>query len=232
MPAIIFLLVLLLAPLNFAHGQTPANPKQARVSRVPNSAIKLDGVLDDAAWASAAPISDFVQKEPNEGAAPTERTEVHIVYDDTSLYIGARMHSNNPAAIQAPMSRRDTVSEAEYISVSLDTYFDRRTAYTFGLTASGVRLDQYHPKDQETEPDLTYDPVWQGRAHVNDQGWTAEFWIPLTQLRFSAAAAANGEMVWGMNIHRWTPTLNEDDYWVAVGRTDRGWASRFGELRG
>ena len=231
MPAFIFLFMLFVSLLP-AQAQSLASAKQARATRVPNGAIKLDGQIDDAAWQKAAPITDFVQKEPNEGAAPSEPTEVRIVYDDSSLYIGARMTSKNPAAIQAPMSRRDTVTEAEYILVSLDTYHDRRTAYTFGVTASGVRLDQYHPSDAELIFDATYDPVWQARAHRDAEGWTAEFWIPLTQLRFSVMKAVGGEMVWGMNIHRWTPKLNEDDYWVAIARTDRGWASRFGELGG
>src|SRR5689334_11513540 len=110
MPAIIFRFVLILASLTFAYGQAPVTTKQAHVSRVPNGAIKLDGVLDDAAWAQAAPVTDFVQKEPNEGAPPSERTEVRIVYDDTSLYVGARLQSRDPANIQAPMSRRDNVS--------------------------------------------------------------------------------------------------------------------------
>lgn len=228
MPAILFLIVLLLAPCDFAQAQSLASAKQAHAARVANDAIKLDGLLDEAAWRQATPITDFVQKEPDEGAAPRERTEVRIVYDDTSLYIGARMFSNNPAAIQAPMSRRDNVSEAEHLLVSLDTYHNRRTAYTFGVNASGVRLDQYHATDNELDADLTYDPVWQARAHRDEQGWTAEFWIPLTQLRFNESP----NMVWGMNIRRYTPTLNEDDYWVGIARTDRGWASRFGELGG
>ena len=234
MPAIIFLLIALLGSVCTTRAQDQAaapsggEPKQARAVRVANGAIKLDGQLDDAAWAQAAPITDFAQKEPNEGAAPTETTEVRIVYDDTSLYIGARMHSKNPQAIQAPMSRRDNVDEAEFLHVSLDTYLDRRTAYSFAVSASGVRADGYHASDNQFPIDFTYDPVWQARTRIDDQGWTAEFWIPLTQLRFSESP----EMVWGMNIRRYTPTLNEDDYWVAVGRTERGWASRFGELRG
>lgn len=202
--------------------------KQARAVRVANGSIALDGRLEDEVWREAPAVGDFVQKEPVEGVPPTESIEVRFAYDDDAFYVGARMFSRNPDAIQAPMSRRDDVQQAEYLLLSLDTYLDHRTAYTFGVTASGVRLDQYHPADEEANADLTYDPVWRARTRVDDRGWTAEFWLPFSQLRFNRG----DELVWGLNLHRWIPTLKEDDYWVLVPRTERGWASQFGELRG
>lgn len=216
---------------NVTAQQTAGNGngrKQARAIRVPNGSVTLDGRLDEDGWQQAPPITDFIQKEPIEGVAPTRRTDVRIVYDDRALYVGARMYTANPETIQAPMSRRDNVDQAEYLLVSLDTYLDRRTAYTFGVTASGVRLDQYHSSDEETNGDPTYDPVWRARTRIDEQGWTAEFWLPFSQLRFNT----RDELVWGLNLHRWIPTLQEDDYWVAVPRTERGWSSQFGELRG
>ncbi|MBI3933698.1 MAG: carbohydrate binding family 9 domain-containing protein [Acidobacteria bacterium] len=228
--AFVFAVLWLVATASLAPAQQPNDDgrKQARAVRVPNGSVRLDGQLEDAAWSQAPAVADFVQKEPVEGAPTTEAMEVRFVYDDSAMYVGARMYSSHPEAIQAPMSRRDNVQEAEYLLLSFDTYLDRRTAYTFGVTASGVRLDQYHASDNEDNPDLTYDPVWQARTRIDEKGWTAEFWLPFSQLRFNEAS----EMIWGLNIHRWTPTLNEDDYWMAIPRTDRGWASRFGMLRG
>ena len=153
--------------------------------------------------------------------------DVRFVYDDTALWIGARMDSAH-GAIQAPMSRRDDGDQAEYLQIELDTYLDRRTAYMFGVTASGVRLDHFHPTDNETDIDTQFDPVWQAKTSVDDHGWTAELWIPFSQLRFNDQP----ERVWGLNVKRWRPTLNEQDYWVVIGRTATGWASRFGDLRG
>ena len=202
--------------------------KQARASRLPPGAIRLDGRLDDEAWLKAAPITEFVQAEPNEGAAPSDQMEVRFLYDDNALWVGARMRSAPGVIIQAPMSRRDDGSQAEYIQVELDTYLDRRTAYMFGVTASGVRLDHYHPSDNEDDSDAQFDPVWEARTSVDANGWTAELWMPFSQLRFNDLP----ERIWGLNIKRWRPQLNEEDYWVIVPRTERGWASRFGELRG
>jgi hypothetical protein len=221
---------LLVAPtLTAQQPEGTRSARQAMAVRVPDGAIELDGVLNEAAWEQAVPISDFVQKEPTEGASPTQRTEVRIVYESSALYVGARMHSSDPTAIQAPLGGRDQSDEvAEYVLVSLDTFLDRRTAYTFGVTASGVRLDRFHPSDQEDNTDDRFDPVWEARTQVDEQGWTAELWIPFTQLRFNDRP----EQVWGLNLKRFIPTLEEQDYWIAVPRTERAWASRFGDLHG
>jgi len=98
----------------------------------------------------------------------------------------------------------------------------------FGVTAAGVRIDRYHPRDDEGTFDETYDPVWRARTAVTDTGWTAELWIPFSQLRFNAAP----DQVWGLNVQRFTPTLDEDDYWAPIPRTVRAWSSRFGTLTG
>jgi uncharacterized protein DUF5916 len=202
--------------------------KQARAMRVVSGAVKLDGRLDEEFWGQAQPISDFVQAEPTEGDPPTDAMDVRFVFDDTALWIGARMHSTVSTAIQAPMSRRDNGDQAEYLQIELDTYHDRRTAYMFGVTASGVRLDHFHPTDNQDDTDAEFNPVWEAKTAVDANGWTAEMWVPFSQLRFNEAP----ERIWGLNLKRWRPTLNEEDYWVVVGRTARGWASRFGELRG
>ena len=123
-----------------------ANRKQATATRVPNGSIRVDGRLDDEVWQKATPITDFIQKEPTEGAAPTDPMEVRLAYDDEALYVGARMHSRD-GRIQAPLGRRDSTDQAEHILVSFDTFLDRRTAVVFGVTAAGVRIDRYHSSD-------------------------------------------------------------------------------------
>src|SRR5262245_5974703 len=200
--------------------------KQAQASRVETGSIRLDGRLDDEAWQRAIPITDFQQAEPVERAETTDHLEIRFVYDDTALWIGARMDSRT--GIQAPMSRRDDGDQADYIQIELDTYLDHRTAYMFGVTASGGRLDHFHPSDNQSDVDTQFDPVWEAKTNITETGWTAELWLPFSQLRFNDQP----ERVWGLNVKRWQPLLNEQDYWVVVGRTEVGWASRFGDLRG
>jgi hypothetical protein len=211
-----------------AHG-LDGGRKRAVAVRVPEGSIRIDGVLDDRAWSQALPITDFIQKEPDEGAPPTEETDVRVVYDDDAIYIGARMWNRGRRPIQAPMGRRDGIEEqAEYLLVSLDTFLDRRTAYAFGVSAMGVRMDRYHPQDDEAAFDEDFNPVWQARTDIEEESWTAELWIPFSQLRFNAQA----EQVWGMNLQRFAPARNEMVYWSPVPRTEKGWASRFGDLLG
>lgn len=201
--------------------------KEATAMHVPTGTIKVDGFMDEEIWQKVTPVTDFAQQEPTENAPPSEPMEVRFVYDDTALYVGARMFGT-PETVQAPLGRRDDVEQAEYLQIELDTFLDRRTAYMFGVTASGVRQDHFHPTDNETDVDEQFDPVWASKTHIDDRGWTAEFWIPLSQLRFNNATSRT----WGLNIRRYRPQLNEQDYWVVIGRTNRGWSSRFGNLRG
>lgn len=216
-----------------AYGQTgpdvpTSRPRKeataVRTSRPP----AIDGRLDDPAWQQARFFADFIQKQPTEGAEPTERTEVAFLYDEDALYVGARMHSNDPASIQSFVSRRDNTSQSQHLWISLDTYLDGRTAYSFGLAASGVRMDFYHPRDNETDVDASFDPVWEGDARIDSLGWTAEMRIPFSQLRFTDQPA----QVWGLNVDRWIPERNEDVFWIPVPTSEQAWSSRMGRLVG
>jgi hypothetical protein len=214
-----------------AFAQSPADGavsrKLATATRVPNGSIRVDGRLDDEAWQKASPITDFVQKEPVEGATPTDAMDVRIAYDDDALYVGARMESKD-GRIQAPLGRRDGIDQAEHILVSFDTFLDRRTAVVFGVTASGVRIDRYHSSDNEDSFDAGFDPVWRAETSIGGDQWTAELWIPFSQLRFNPGT----EQTWGLNLFRFRPTLDEEDYWILIPRTVRAWASRFGDVSG
>jgi hypothetical protein len=210
-----------------AAAQTPADGtrKRADAVRVAPGSIQMDGRLDDAAWATAMSLTAFQQREPVEGDPPTDPIDVRFLYDDNALYVGARMQSG--AAIQAAMGRRDEGDQSEHFIVYLDTYLDRRTASAFGVTASGVRIDEYFPTDND-DGDSGYDPVWVARTSVEPQAWTAELRIPFSQLRFTAG----DPQVWGLNIKRWIPSRNEEVHWSLIRRTEQGLASLFGELHG
>lgn len=200
--------------------------KRATAVRVSDGAVRMDGRLDEPVWRQAPPLAGFTQKEPVEGDPATDDIDVRFVYDGSALYVGARMASSAP--IQAPLGRRDDVEQAEHLLVSLDTYLDRRTASTFGVTANGARLDHYYASDNDFDDDDTFNPVWQAQTAVTERGWTAELRIPFSQLRFNRRSP----QVWGLNVRRWIPSLNEEVFWSPVRRTDERWASLFGDLHG
>src|SRR5215204_5686430 len=180
------------------HAQV-ISTKSAKATRIVGPAPRIDGELNDPAWQQATVISDFVQKVPVEGAAPSVETEVRILYDDHGLYVGARLRRSDPSAIRTSITRRDGESDAEVFTISLDPYLDRRTAYSFSISSGGVRGDAYHSQDSEDSGrEAQYDPIWSARARVDEQGWTAEMHIPFSQLRFNAAA----EQTWGLELTR------------------------------
>jgi hypothetical protein len=214
-----------------AGAQTPSATTEARrirATRIEAAAPAIDGRLDEAVWRQAAWTRDFTTREPVEGGQPAGATEVAFLVDGGNLYVGARMAGAAPGDVRAQLARRDREGDAEQLAVSLDTYRDRRTAYTFAVSAAGTRIDYYHPSDSEGSRAYSFDPVWQAETRVDSAGWTAEMRIPLSQLRFTAAP----EQVWGVNVVRRVPARNEVAYWALVRRDDVGWSSRMGELAG
>ncbi|MDP9177797.1 MAG: carbohydrate binding family 9 domain-containing protein, partial [Gemmatimonadota bacterium] len=196
--------------------------------RVSRSALQLDGRLSEDVWRTAPPARGFLQREPNEGAPAADSTEVRFAYDESALWIGARMHSRKASDIRALVTRRDREGSSEQITISLDTHRDRRTAYTFSVTPAGVPIDYFHAEDFESERNYDYNAVWETETRIDSLGWTAEIRIPFTQLRFNPGDAQD----WGVNIARVVPETNEQSYFVLVRRNETGWSSRMASLTG
>jgi hypothetical protein len=206
----------------------PAGAQSIEAVRIQDGAPRLDGRLTESVWRTAPVITSLTQREPDEGSPAIENTEVRFAYTEDALYVGARMFSRDPRAIRALVTRRDNESSSEQLVISLDTYRDRRTAYSFAVTAAGVRLDYYHASDDEDDEDEDYNPVWEASTAIDSAGWTAELRIPFTQLRFSPRDVQE----WGLNVTRKVPARNEASYWMLVKRTEPGWSSRMGALTG
>jgi hypothetical protein len=197
-------------------------------------AITIDGKLDESAWAKAAPITDFRQQNPDEGANASQRTEVRVLYGDRALYIGARMYDTLGArGIRAPLARRDQLLDSngnngsfnslttDKLIVILDPYHNHIDQAWFEINPVGVRGDQFNG-------DPSWDPIWQAATQVDSLGWTAELRIPYSQLRFSRDSV----QAWGMQIWRYTDRLNEQDMWSFRKKSESGGAMYFGSLNG
>ena len=203
--------------------QTPAEQYRLHASRTDAGAIELDGRLDEPAWAAAEAATGFVQLRPAPGNAASERTEARVLYDGTAVYVGMRMHDSQPEQIGAALGRRDSGPESDWAQVMLDSYDDRRTAFGFMVNAAGVQLD-FLMFDDVNEDD-SWDAVWQAETSLDDAGWTAEFRIPLSQLRF-----AEGNDRWGLNFGRKHFRTGEHAFWAPLLPGVDGVVSRFGTL--
>jgi hypothetical protein len=202
--------------------------KRIEATRILDEPPAVDGVLDDPAWGSAVFVSDFQQKGAKRGFPPRDRTEVAFLYDDDALYVAGRIHAEDASLVRAAKSRRDDPANADRLIVSLDTYRNRETAYNFGVTAGGTRLDYYQPQDEFEVRDFSFDPVWDARTSVGAGGWTAEMRIPFSSLQFRGG----DRQVWGVNVQRVSPAQRLYAFWVVVPGEETGWSSRFGELIG
>ena len=136
-----------------------AIPTVVRAVRAAPNAPQVDGRLDDEAWRAAPPLTEFLQKNPVEGAVPTESTEVRFVYTDRALYVGFRGYDREPDRVYGRLMRRDQRAAADGFSVIIDSYYDRRTAFEITLNPSGTRRDVFIYNDGRGQ-DQSWDPVY------------------------------------------------------------------------
>src|SRR5690606_15046320 len=206
-----------------------AAPRTMRASRA-SSAIRVDGRLDEAAWAAAEPSGEFTQSYPRPGEPAQEPTEVRILYDDDAMYVGVRMSDSEPSAIAAPLARRDASGiYSDWLHLIVDTYHDRRNAFRFSVNPRGVQKDVLHSDDRSE--DLNWDAVWEVATQIDDGGWTAEYRIPYSQLRFGGAAAGTPRL-WGLQVQRDIARRNERDTWAPWTPNSSGFVALGGDVSG
>jgi Domain of unknown function (DUF5916)/Carbohydrate family 9 binding domain-like len=186
----------------------------------------IDGRGDDPAWRGAVPITAFKDWQPNEGAEPRFRTEARIVYDAANLYVFIRAFDPHPDSIARLLARRDSWPPTDKLAVMVDSYHDRRTAWEFWVNPSGVKNDAAVYNDGEE--DTAWDGVWDVATRIDSLGWTAEFRIPLSQLRFGTQR----EHTFGIAVLRDVYRYQEREAWPQFRQSRAGMVSQFGDLTG
>ncbi len=204
----------------------PAAAASARVDAVRVSAAPSGPTLANDVWETALPTTAFVQREPREGAEPSQATEFRVAADATTLYVKVRAWDKDPEKIVTYLMRRDDDSWCDWIHVYIDSYHDGRTAYEFAVNPDGVKVDRYWFND--TNNDKSWDAVWDVTVSRDARGWTAEFRIPFSQLRFTRSDSST----WGFAIARDIGRLKETSTWPLLSRNANGYVSSFGELGG
>ncbi len=212
----------------------PAAPPSAPIGSGPRriyTAVRLaaappriDGRLDDSCWDKDGTwAGDYTQFSPKHGSTPTEPSKLKVLYDDKYLYVAIRAY-DDPAKMTRFAGPRDKFT-GDIVGITFDTYFDHRHGFEFDLTSAGQKIDLVLSND---DWDTTWNPVWDGKVAHDEQGWTAEMRIPLSQIRYNNVTP----QIWGMHSWRWLARNSEESQWKLLANDGTGLVYSFGELHG
>lgn len=225
-------LAVLTFTLSIALGAQPAGDSTLKAAKLPAGTCVpvLDGRLDDAAWRAAVPVSDLRQREPFEGAPATERTEVRVLFDDHTLYIGVHAFDREPDKIVARILERDRIMQGsmdgsgpefggdDAVAILLDGFHDHRNAVVLATNANGAEFDALLT-DEGREFNVDWRGIWKVAATRTADGWSAEFAIPFRSLRYRPTGDE-----WGVNVYRMIRRKNEEVLWRGWTRSGGGFA--------
>lgn len=217
---------LILVMLLFSQGKAQEK-KHVRAVRI-SSTIKIDGVLDEAAYENVLPATDFMQLQPHNGAPSFQTSKVKFVYDDGALYVGAMLYDEKPDSIFNLLTERDHIGRSDYFGVYLDPNNEGLTSYGFFVTPAGVQIDMKAIKRGYDSEEDSWDAVWESATQITKNGWVVEMRIPYAALRFPKQDVHT----WGLNMFRQIRRYNSNNSWNRVNNTISGFIQQQGELRG
>jgi hypothetical protein len=223
-----------------ALAQEAPRPVLSAVRLGDSVTIRLDGLMNESAWRQVPAATGFRQREPREGEPATEVTEVRVLYDGATLYIGVIAHDREPQRILSRILQRDRVmemgfggAEAQFggddgVAILFDPFHDHRNGLVFATNPNGAEFDAM-VTDEGREFNIDWRAVWEVRAQRSAEGWSAEFAIPFRTLRYPADGRP-----WGFNVVRMIRRKNEETLWSAWSRDNEGFlrVSRAGQLEG
>ena len=206
-------------------ASSPDSSARATAVRADRAPV-IDGKEDDSVWRIAPAQSDFREFQPAEGKAPRFKTEFKAAYDERNLYVFIRAFDDHPDSIMKALSRRDVRASSDQVKIMLDSYFDRRNGYEFAVNPNGVKRDYAMYNDRNE--DQSWDAIWDVGTRIDSVGWTAEYRIPLSQLRF----ADRKEHTFGIAIWRDIERYKERTSWPLYSSNKNGLVSQLGRLEG
>ncbi len=216
-------LILLLLFINITSAK--GDKKEYQINTTNANFIHVDGHFDDQAWENIDWETGFIQRDPYEGASPSEKTAFKLLYDNENIYVAIKALDSKPGKIVRRIARRDNI-DGDRVLIQFDSYADHLTAFSFMCNAAGVKTDWIINNNGEVE-NYDWNPVWEVKTKITEEGWNAEMRIPLSQLRFS-----DNSQEWGIQLGRYIHRYGELSYWQAVPQDAGGWVSEFGKLSG
>ncbi len=198
--------------------------------------IIVDGAPDESVWQKAQPATNFLQRDPDNGAPATERTEVRIIFDRDRIVLGVICFDSEPDRLLGNQMQRDQPFEADdRFMFTIDPYLDGRTGYFFEINPSGAMGDGLITSptgggDFGGQMQKSWDGIWVARVRRTSDGWTAEVEVPFKTVNFDP-----GTETWGANFQRTVKRKNEESLWTGwlrdEGLTRMSNAGRIGGIR-
>lgn len=218
-----FIFFMLFTTLTFADGGKKIKELYAtRITTPP----KIDGVLDEDVWVQTRCVAtNFVQRDPDPGGFPTAPTEVKILYDNNSIYVGATLYDISADSIMREFTRRDDIGFSDVFGVYFDTYNDGINAFEFMVTAAGGQFDR---RWTSMGNDRSWNAAWYSEVKIDSANWYVEMEIPLSALRFPKKPIQQ----WGVNFRRTIRRNNEHNYWNEINPEVDGFVNQFGNMSG
>ncbi|MEM8899275.1 MAG: carbohydrate binding family 9 domain-containing protein, partial [Bacteroidota bacterium] len=211
--------ILLCLLLQSAYSQQVKTYQTKQIS----SSITIDGVIDEEVWREVPWKGNFIQTEPENGAKPTFDTQFKILYNQTNLYVAIKAFDKQPEEIVISHKPRDFF-DGDYVEINIDSDFDRKDAFSFTVTAAGIRGDEHIITSDNWFND--WNPSWTTKTSIDQEGWTAELEIPFTELEIFEKKEK-----WGIQINRSLERLDEGSSWTSIPDEDK-WVESFGILAG
>ena len=211
--------------MSAAYGQTTARQLPAKKT---NAIVKVDGKLDETEWKQAVPATQFVEWRPTFGTVEDSatRTEIYLLYDNTSIYIGGYCHERTKDSVSKELVGRDVIGVNDYVGIIFDTYHDKINGFGFYVTPLGEQFDaKYSTTNGE---DGSWSAVWDSESKIVDDGWTFEMRIPYSAIRF----VSKDNQTWGLNITRNRKKVGRQFMWNPVDPKINGFLNQSGEWTG
>ncbi|MCK5115158.1 MAG: carbohydrate binding family 9 domain-containing protein [Candidatus Aegiribacteria sp.] len=187
-----------------------SNPGSELVAVRVEEGPSIDGCLDDPVWEEAQALRcTLMQYGPDYGSLMTEETEIFIIYDDHHIYFGFKMNDPDPSTMMDALTPRDNYVTGEWIAVLLDTWGNGREATSFEVSLSNSQMDS--KISPHGNWDYSWDAVWESGTHSDSQGWSAEFAIPFSCLRFDQSSETQD---WTINFQRILGKTHENGWYV------------------
>jgi hypothetical protein len=199
------------------------------------SEIQIDGRLDEPVWSRATRLTGFWQYQPVDGRPAEEKTEVLAWYTSDAIYFAIIAHDRSPRTIRATVADRDNIDNDDHVVIDLDTFHDRRRAFSFGVNPLGVQSDGVRsegagqvssliPGSTDKNPDFT----WDSKGRITDHGYEVEIRIPFRSLRYPGG----GPQTWGFNVTRVVQRTGYTDTWTDVRRANASFLGQEGAIGG